>query len=534
MPIRLSGMNSGLDTDAIVTELVKAKSQKKVTLEQDQKKLSWKQDAWKSLNTKIYNFYSKTLSSARLQSDYIKKTTKASSSAVSVVTGSKAPNTVQELEVLKMAKAGYHTGNEVDSSVTADASIKNLLGNDLKWETVDGKAVAKFKYTLGKGDLAETKTVDITEDMTVAQFANALSRSNTGITANFDTKNNRFFINSNEMGDANEFDYKLDDDNTFNVLKKLGLADIKTITSTDEFGNKTPVPTRVVAGTKREASDAEIRLNGAKFTSDKNTFDINGLTITVNNVTSDTITLTTQSDTDGIYDMVKNTIKEYNALINEMDKLYNADSAKKYKMLTDEEKEAMSEDEVKEWEDKIKSALLKGDSTLSTVSSALKSIMLEGIEVKLDNNTTKKMYLSDFGINTAGYFSAADNEKNAYHIDGDSDDSVSATNADKLKAAIASDPETVAKFFAGLSKTLYERLDGLMARTDYSSAFTVYNDKQLTTQYNDYKTKIATAEEKVNKWEDFYYKKFTRMEKAMANMQSAQNALAGLFGGNSN
>ncbi|MBR5360205.1 MAG: hypothetical protein IK123_04875, partial [Lachnospiraceae bacterium] len=105
MPVRLSGMNSGLDTEAIVAELVKAKSTKKENLEKDQKKLGWKQDAWKDLNSKIYNLYSKSLSDMRLKSDYFKKTTKASSSAVSVVTGTNAPETIQSLKIVSMAKS---------------------------------------------------------------------------------------------------------------------------------------------------------------------------------------------------------------------------------------------------------------------------------------------------------------------------------------------------------------------------------------------------------------------------------------------
>ena len=55
----------------------------------------------------------------------------------------------------------------------------------------------------------------------------------------------------------------------------------------------------------------------------------------------------------------------------------------------------------------------------------------------------KTMYLSDFGINTLGYFEAADNEKNAYHIDGDEDDEFTSANADKLKGMISNDPDTV-------------------------------------------------------------------------------------------
>lgn len=95
---------------------------------------------------------------------------------------------------------------------------------------------------------------------------------------------------------------------------------------------------------------------------------------------------------DGIYDMVKGFLKEYNTLINEMDKLYNADSAKGYEPLTDDEKDAMSDTEVEKYEQKIKDALLRRDSNLSTISSALKEVMSAGIEIN-----GKTMYLSNFG-----------------------------------------------------------------------------------------------------------------------------------------
>ena len=72
MPIRITGMNSGLDTESIISELVKAKSAKKDDLVKAQTKLQWKQDAWKELNTKVYSLYSKTLSNMRLQGDYLK------------------------------------------------------------------------------------------------------------------------------------------------------------------------------------------------------------------------------------------------------------------------------------------------------------------------------------------------------------------------------------------------------------------------------------------------------------------------------
>ena len=59
MPIRLSGLASGLDTEAIVGALVSAYSYKKDKYVKAQTKLSWKQDAWKSLNSKVYGYHAR-------------------------------------------------------------------------------------------------------------------------------------------------------------------------------------------------------------------------------------------------------------------------------------------------------------------------------------------------------------------------------------------------------------------------------------------------------------------------------------------
>ena len=280
--------------------------------------------------------------------------------------------------------------------------------------------------------------------------------------------------------------------------------------------------------TKTAGQSAEIYLNGAKFTSESNTFEINGLTITCRAETGDEeLTLTTEKDTSGIYDMIKNFIKEYSTLINEMDKLYNADSAKDYEPLTDEEKEEMSESEIEKWEEKIKDSLLRRDSTLSTVSSAFKTIMSSGFTVG-----GKTMYLSDFGIETLGYFEAEDNEKNAYHILGDEDDEYKSGETNKLLAMIQSNPNAVVDFFTQLSKSLYEKTTDLMKSVDgYSSAFTVYDDKKMQSDYDDYTSKIKKLEDKLTAYEDKWYSKFSKMETAMAKMQSNASAITSLLGG---
>lgn len=282
------------------------------------------------------------------------------------------------------------------------------------------------------------------------------------------------------------------------------------------------------ASNKIVGTDARIELNGVEFISSSNSIEVNGLTYTVNAVTApgEEITVTTLDDTDGIYDMVRNFIKEYNALINEMDKLYNADSAKGYEPLTSEEKDALSDSEVEDWEKKIKDSLLRRDSTLNTVASAMKSIMASGFEVG-----GKTMYLSDFGIETLGYYSAAENERNAYHIAGDPDDASTSANADKLKGLIASDPEAVTDFFTALSRSLYEKLDDLMRGTEYSSTYSVYDDKKMQEEYDSYTTKIKELEEKLQDYEDKWYKKFSAMETALAKLQSNSSAVTSLLGG---
>ena len=278
--------------------------------------------------------------------------------------------------------------------------------------------------------------------------------------------------------------------------------------------------------TKVDGQDAEISLNGVNYTNSTNTFEINGLTITAQLETDEEITLTTTEDTDGIFDMVKNFFTEYNKLINEMDKLYNADANKGFDPLLSEEKSAMSDSEIEEWENKVKESLLRRDSTLDTVSSAMKTIMLAGVEVN-----GKTMYLSDFGINTLGYFNAADNEKSAYHINGDPDDPSTKTEDNDLMTMIASDPDTVMKFFTGLSNTLHDKLNELMASSSSSSAFTVYNDKDMKEEYDDYNEKISKQETKVNNLIDKWYAKFSAMETALAKLESRSNAVASMLGG---
>ena len=278
---------------------------------------------------------------------------------------------------------------------------------------------------------------------------------------------------------------------------------------------------------RKVGQDSEIELNGATFTSNSNNYSINGITIQVTAKTKDDeqVTITTDTDVDAIYKSIKDMFTDYNKLIKSMDEAYNADSSKGYEPLTDDEKSAMTDDEVEKWEAKIKDSLLRKDDTLSSIINTMKNDMASSITIN-----GKSYALSSFGIATQGYFASGENEKGVYHIDGDSDDSVTSGNDDKLRAAIAGDPETVVSFFSQLFSKVYTDLGNKMATSSVSSAYTVYNDKQMNKQYSEYTTKISDAESKITTWEDYYYSKFSAMESALSKLNSQTSSMSGLFG----
>ncbi len=511
MTMRVTGLNSGLDTESIISALVSAYNTKTEKYTKAQTKLSWTQDAWKNLNTKVYSLYT-NLSSLRLSSAYsLKKTTVSDPTKASVTVDSSAVTGTQRMKVKSLAQTAYMTGGKLtaDEALTSDSTLADLgyTGEQtgIKLKTQDG---TEKEITLG----TDTKLKDV-----VASLKEA------GLNANFDEKQQRFYISAGTSGAAGEFSLEAaaDDSNSAAVLGLLGF----TTVSDDEYDAMTDEEKAKYAK-KLDGTDAEITLNGVKYTSDTNSFAINGLTINVSGVTGeDEIALTTETDTQGIYDKIKDFLTSYNSIINEMSKLYNADSSYGYDPLTDEEKDAMSDTEIEKWETKIKDSLLRNDSTLNGIMMSMINTMGSSYEVN-----GQKYSLSSFGISTLGYLNAVDNENYAYHIDGDEDDENTSGNADKLKKAISEDPDTVIDFMKQLAGSLYTSLGNKMKSTSLSSAYTIYNDKEMNSQYSQYSKTISEWEDKLQDKEDYYYNKFSQMETALAKLQSQTSSLSGLFG----
>lgn len=508
--IRITGMNSGLDTESIIGAYTSVHSERVKSAKKNLTLNKWTQDVWKDMNSKIYSFYSKTLSTAKFSSAYKKSKTTTSNGALSVVSGKNAVNGVQSARIKSTASAAYLTGSEVD--IKADENLNEKLGIDIG-EQITFKDNKGNEKTIQIGGVSVDGSATVVNNM--SELAGALKDA--GINANFDEGNKRLFLSAKETGESSDF--ALSGNNE--VLAKLGIA---TQSQIDTLENKSDY----VAANKIDGSSAEMELNGATFKSDTNTFTINGSTYQINYMPAnpeESISINTQDDYEGVYDVVKGILKEYNELMTSISKAYNADTAKGYDPLTAEQKEEMSDKEVEEWEKKIKDSLLRRDENLGNVMNAMINSFSQGFEID-----GKTMYLTDFGISTQGYFSADKNERYSLHIDGDSSDEVSGANADKLKAMISSDPEKVAEFFGAFANKMYNDIYAHMGTSSLSSIYKVYNDKELKKEQTDWEQKVADLESKLKDIEDKYYKKFASMEKLLGSLNSTQNSMASFFG----
>lgn len=307
------------------------------------------------------------------------------------------------------------------------------------------------------------------------------------------------------------------------ALAGIGLADIKV----DDAGNVTvngnadgslPDDMALI-----KASDSEILLNGAKMTSSSSTVSVNGLSIELTGLTKagGPLTFSVSSDTDAVYNTIKNFFTEYNALMKEMNESYDADTAKGYEPLTSEQKKEMSDDDIKLWEDKIKASLLRGDSSLGSVRSAMRNTMMSQVTYN-----GKTYSLASFGICTSTDYT----EGGLYHIYGDSEDSVYADKDDKLKKALEEDPDAVVNVLSDIFGKLRNTMSDKMAGSKVSSSQTFYSDIKMKDDIKNYEKQIKEWETKLADMEDAYYSKFTKMETALAKLQSQQSSLSGLFG----
>ena len=586
MAMRMTGLVSGMDTESMVKELVSASSEKVNKIKQKKQDVEWKKEIWSGLNTKIYNFYKTQLSAFKTVSNYkTKKATASDETKVSVKAGSGATNGTHSVSVEQTASSAYLTGDNIkaygksyttynDAGLSTkfadmvDAQGANLglagqkitisAGNDVipalelelggsgdngveSISALNAKLKATSGYenlqaSLKDGKLVFTNSSEKTLDdgtkageiYTIESAALGMSGevgyekgdadSNTmsagftakvkqDFTASFDASHGRFYLNASKTGAANDFNITSSDSS---ALEALGL------------GSKAE---------KVDARDAIIYYNNVKYTSDSNTLTVNGLTITAKAKTDSVVNVEVAADVDSAYNTIKNFIKSYNELIDEMNKYYNEKDAG-YDALTEDERSKLSDTQIEKWEEKAKQGLLRRDSTLQTLLSGMRTTLNQGVQVTMADGSTKTMTLASLGIVTGDY-----TENGKLHILGDEDDDQYSSETNTLKNLLESGSDIVGQVIGGTTSTsgvgtqMYDYLRKSMTRIEgVRSTQTFYNDKTLDSEIDDYDDDIDKWDEKLQNLEDKYYDQFSKMESAMAKLQSQQSYLSSLFG----
>lgn len=503
MAIRLSGLNSGMDTESMIKKIMDAHKLKLNKVEGKRTTLDWKKEKWKDLNSKLYSLYTNKISALRLSKAYSTKKVTSSDESVAKITGDPAAvSGTHKIQVKQLATAQSMTGTKVADEVKRDAELTDI-GFELGSEV-----------TFKSGNKEHTLIVD--GDTTVDDFIKAAKQ--VGINANFDAKQHRFYLSSKETGEDSAFTItETKNDEALNVgLTALGLSGSGV--------------------TNIAAKDAIFRVDGTEYKTAANTNNVNGLNITLTGTTADydagdagkSITATANTDVDAVYNNFKGFIKEYNSILKEMNELYNAGSSRGYDPLSADQKKEMSEKDVENWEKKIKDSVLRRDTSLGKVLNTMKSAMQASVTVGVDEegNGGTRYSLASFGVMTSTDYK----ENGLLHIFGDSEDGVYSSKEDKLKKALTEKPEETAEALKGIMEKLYSKMGEAMTGTGLSSAMSFYNDKELNKLSESYKKEYNTLEAKINKIEDNYYKQFAAMEKAMAKMNSQSSSLASMLG----
>jgi len=227
MPIRMTGMVSGLDTDAVIKELVSAQKAKNKKTTDKKQKLEWKQEKWKELNTKLYKLYTDQVSNLRLQKNYLTKKCAASDETkVSITADKDAPEGSHQVSVKQLASSQYVTSAKI---TTPDFTSRTKLSEI-------GFAAGSSVITIKNGD--KEQQLGITSTTTVSDFVTACK--NAGLNASFDEKQKRFFISSAYSGTDNAFSITTGTYTTEAANAKAGIENLVNMAVSDtalEVGN---------------------------------------------------------------------------------------------------------------------------------------------------------------------------------------------------------------------------------------------------------------------------------------------------------
>lgn len=281
-------------------------------------------------------------------------------------------------------------------------------------------------------------------------------------------------------------------------------------------------------------------INGQKmeFSRSSNTFDLDGMSITLNGTFEvkdgeTPVTFSSKTDTDKIIDVVKTMVEDYNAIVSEVKKAYSDMPLEKldgsrYKPLTDEDKADMTESEIKAYEEKAKTGILFMDRDLSSLYSALRSAVAPG--------GSDGSFLRSIGIKTS-----YEDGLTTLSLDENALREALEQNPDQVKDAFTKSKENGAAS-DGLMASIQKVTDRYAATTGATKGILI---EKAGSKYspsaalnNTLLEQMKDIDKQVDKWQakmsdkvDYYTNKFTQLEMLIAQMNSQSSSLAGMMGG---
>jgi flagellar hook-associated protein 2 len=498
--MRISGLASGMDTDEMVKKLMSAHRIPMDKLNQKKQLLEWKRDDYRTLNSKILDLKNAAFD-MKLQSNYkSSKVTSSQESAVTATAESSANEGQHSIRIETLASAASMMSEKLAAGTTGTTTLGTLglTGDEILTVTGSGKS----------------EQISVTASTTIDELMAAINSKSgtTGVKAIYDDKVNRLFLSTPKTGE-NEIKLALtDSSNTAGV----------TLQSVLGFG------TGDVASAK--GTDAVVYLNGST-TPDKfstNSFTISGINFNAKQTTGTaSVNITVTKDVDAVFDKIKKFVEKYNSLLDDVNKEISEKRNRNFNPLTTEERAAMSEDEIKKWEEKARSGTLRSDSLLSNGLSSMRAAVAGSI----DGLTLKS--LAAIGISSANIsgdtISGSYLDKGKLYINEDKLKKALATNTDDVIAIFTKDGATESE--DGIATRLHEKASVLFSRiTDRAGTETSLEDKyeigKSTKMINDQITRLARRLEDL---ETRYVKQFTAMETYMNKMNSQSSWLSQQF-----
>ena len=405
--------------------------------------------------------------------------------------------------------------------ITSTQSNKISTGSSL-WENRVKLGLGKYNTKEELNDALKNFTVNgakidnITADTTVDGLLTAINNNkDAGVTAIYLGSENKFVLSSNEKGEGRKITLGADPKDTTDAANLI-------------FG-----------GVSTDGTDGEMSIlyNGVQttITSSSNTFSIDGLDIRATNTfntgsatAEGGVSFTASADTEKVTETVKKFIEAYNAMIDEVRTQATTKPDSNYKPLTDDQKNEMNENSIKNWEDKAKEGILYNSSALKDLDNATQGIFSSMMMNGVSYDDLEKIGISFSDDYTAGGKIVFDEEK--------------------FKTAMDSDPEKVSDLFTG-THGIVNTIDSTLSTyaTRYASkngnsygvlieeagseklSLTLTNNS-IYKELKDMQETITNLQSQLSTEQDRYISQFTQMERLINQMNSQSSYLSQLGG----